>query len=94
MLTAEDVVILKKFYNVETDMDLIEAQHLHIERLQDSITSVKWQDVALRVKPRFAAIALLTILISSSIAHAEPYAQIPLPEFTQLIGMVDLKEQP
>ena len=47
-MTQEDVAFLKKCYDVETDLELIEAQHKHIRSLQDSITCVKWSDVALR----------------------------------------------
>jgi hypothetical protein len=37
--------------------------------------------------------ALSLLLLFSTLAHAEPYAQIPLPEFKALIGRVDKMQQ-
>lgn len=40
-MKPEDIVSLKKHYNVNTDVELIEAQEAHIRQLQEKLVASK-----------------------------------------------------
>lgn len=54
MMKPEELVGLKKFYNVNTDVELIEAQAGHIKKLQDEISAGKVPQKAVHERVRKA----------------------------------------